>query len=163
MALTHQTVANGRLTASPSRFDNSIKIDRLTGHHIVAHRFEIDLRALRIKDICEHTEQFSIFGKLCHHQTDQMFADDEIIHFGGFGQFTVTQVEHFADDGEGRLVRFSDIAQVQERDKRDRVRFLRLEVAVCQHNDMIVIRRVEAFRAGHGLGYRLRARSLSDF
>ena len=77
-----------------------------------------------------------------------MLADDEVVHAGHFGELTVAQVEHFADDGEGRLVAFGNIAQVQQGHQCLRVGFLRIEAAVGQHDDVIVVRDLELLQHG---------------
>ena len=43
-----------------------------------------------------------------------MFADDEVINLGGFGQFAIAQVEHFADDGEWGLIALGEAFQIAD-------------------------------------------------
>ena len=62
---------------------------------------------------------------------------------GHLCQLAVAQVEHLADDRERRLVALGDIAQVQQRDQRLGIRLLRLQVAVRQHDHVVVVCRVQ--------------------
>jgi len=60
-----------------------------------------------------------------------MFADDEVIHLGGLPASSRLRRSSISlDNGERVFRRVRNVAQMQQCDKCDRIRFLLLEVAV---------------------------------
>ena len=141
--LSEKAIPKGGLAASAGRLNQGVEIDRFTGVHVIANGFQVNLRALGVEYIGKNGKQGGVFGKLSHHQADEVVADYEVIHIRHLRQLPVAQVKHLADNGEGGLVPFGYITQMQDGDQGAGIRLLCLQPGITQDDDVVVIRRID--------------------
>ncbi len=119
-----QAVAKRHFIFATGRFQDSIKIHRLVQLNVIPGGLKVNFRTFRIKQVIEDFHQLLILRNLRKHQTDQAVADDEIVDMSDFRQLAVADIQHLADNRKRVAAFLGDIAQVQERDQRARIRLL---------------------------------------